>query len=88
MPSAVCMKTWDDIPLGEDRVQVYATLAQVREQYGENYAGLVFKLTRSQAEALSCVRVITSYPVPPKTHAASRFLPSRISLARASPRRR
>ena len=46
------MKTWDDIPHGEDRIQVYATLAQAREQFGENYDGLVFKLTRAQAEAL------------------------------------
>jgi len=46
------MKTWDDIPQGEDRIQVYPTLAQAREQFGENYAGLVFRLTRAQVEAL------------------------------------
>ncbi|CAG0946882.1 hypothetical protein ANRL1_03393 [Anaerolineae bacterium] len=31
---------------------MYSTLAQAREQFGENYEGLVFKLTRTQAEAL------------------------------------
>jgi hypothetical protein len=46
------MKTWDDIPQGEDRIQVYPTLAQAREQFGENYDGLVFRLTRAQVEAL------------------------------------
>jgi len=46
------MKAWSDIPQGEDRIQVYPTLAQAREQFGENYAGLVFRLTRAQVEAL------------------------------------
>lgn len=46
------MNTWDDLSHGEDRIQVYATLAQAREQFGENYDGLVFRLTRAQAQAL------------------------------------
>ena len=52
------MKTWDDIPHGEDRIEVYDTLAQAREQFGENYDGLVFKLTRAQAEALLQGKVV------------------------------
>jgi len=45
------MKTWDDIPQGEDRIQVYPTLAQAREQFGENYDGLVFRWTRASGSA-------------------------------------
>jgi len=52
------MKTWDNIPHGEDRIEVYDTLAKARDQFGENYDGLVFKLTRAQAEALLQGKVV------------------------------
>lgn len=43
---------WLHTPGGEDRLEVYDTLAEARERFGENYAGFVFALTRAQAEAL------------------------------------
>ena len=46
------MKQWDGIPTGEDRITVYDTLTEAREQFGENYDGLVFNLTHAQAQAL------------------------------------
>jgi hypothetical protein len=52
------MKTLDEIPHSEDRIEVYDTLAEAREQFGENYAGFVFKLTRAQAEALLQGKVV------------------------------
>jgi len=52
------MKTVGEISRGEDRIEVYATLAEAREKFGENYAGFVFKLTRAQAEALLQGKVV------------------------------
>ena len=46
------MKTWDESSGGPDRIQVYATLAEARAQFGENYGGFVFALSRAQVEAL------------------------------------
>ena len=52
------MKDWGDIPTGKDRIAVYDTLAEAREQFGENYDGLVFNLTRAQAQALLQGKVV------------------------------
>jgi hypothetical protein len=49
---------WLNIPGGEDRIEVYDTLAEARQQFGENYAGFVFTLTRAQAEALLQGKVV------------------------------
>ena len=35
-----------------ERIAVYETLAQAREQFGENFGGYVFRLTRSQIQAV------------------------------------
>jgi len=52
------MNRKNDIKAGEDRIEVYDDLAQARDQFGENYDGLVFKLTRMQAEALLRGKVV------------------------------
>ena len=36
----------------DDRIKVYATLKDAREQFGENFNSFVFRLTRLQIEAL------------------------------------
>ena len=41
-----------------DRIAVFETLAEARERLGENYAGLVFALTRAQALDLLAGKVI------------------------------
>jgi hypothetical protein len=41
-----------DLANGEDRIEVYDTLNQAREQFGENFDSFVFRLTREQIEAL------------------------------------
>jgi len=52
------MKTWDDIEPGEDRIEVFDSLAEARARFGENYGGYVFRLTRAQIEALLQGRVV------------------------------
>nr|MBI2905506.1 hypothetical protein [Chloroflexota bacterium] len=52
------MKTLDKISHGDDRIEMYATLAEAREQFGENYDGLVFKLTCAQVEGLLQGKVV------------------------------
>jgi hypothetical protein len=52
------MKTWDDIESGEDRIEVFDSLAEARARFGENYGGYVFRLTRDQVEALLQGRVV------------------------------
>lgn len=52
------MSGWLNTPGGEDRIEVYDTLAKAREKFGENYAGFVFTLTRAQAEALLQGKVV------------------------------
>ena len=42
----------------EDRIVVYETLTEAREQFGENFDGLVFRLTREQIEALLIRKVV------------------------------
>lgn len=42
----------------DDRIAVYETLAEAREQFGENYDGLVFRLTSEQAQDLLDGKVI------------------------------
>jgi len=38
--------------LDDERIAVYETLAQAREQFGENFGGYVFRLTRVQIQAV------------------------------------
>ena len=38
--------------LDDERIAVYETLAQAREQFGENFGGYVFRLTRPQIQAV------------------------------------
>ncbi|OGG52215.1 MAG: hypothetical protein A3F84_03905 [Candidatus Handelsmanbacteria bacterium RIFCSPLOWO2_12_FULL_64_10] len=52
------MKKWDDIEHGEDRIEVFDSLAEARARFGENYRGYVFRLTRAQIEALLQGRVV------------------------------
>ncbi len=52
------MKPSGEISHGEDRIETYNTLAEAREQFGENYDGLVFKLTRAQVEGLLQGKVV------------------------------
>ncbi len=52
------MKNWHEIESGEDRIAVYDSLAEAREQFGENYAGFVISLTRSQVEALLQKKIV------------------------------
>ncbi len=42
----------------EDLIAVYETLTEAREQFGENFDGLVFRLTREQIEALLIGKVV------------------------------
>ena len=42
----------------DDRIAVYETLAQARKQFGENFDGLVFRLTRAQVQALLGGKVV------------------------------
>ncbi|MBC8333271.1 MAG: hypothetical protein H8E28_14920 [Anaerolineae bacterium] len=37
---------------GYDRIALYDSLPQAREQFGENFDSFVFRLTRAQVEAL------------------------------------
>lgn len=46
------MKTWNAEESQEDRIETFSTLGEARAQFGENYAGYVFALTRAQVEAL------------------------------------
>jgi hypothetical protein len=46
------MKNWGVNQPKEDRIEVFASLAEARAQFGENYGGFVFHLTRAQIEAL------------------------------------
>jgi hypothetical protein len=43
---------------GEDRIEVYETLTEAREQFGENFDSFVFALTREQVEALLQGKVV------------------------------
>ena len=43
---------------GPDRIEVYDTLAEARAQFGENWGGFVFRLSRAQVEALLQGRVV------------------------------
>ncbi len=52
------MKTWGNIESGEDRIEVFDSLAEARARFGENYRGYVFRLTRAQIEALLQGRVV------------------------------
>jgi len=49
-----------NIPTNDDndRIAVYETLVEARKQFGENFDGLVFRLTREQAEALLNGKVV------------------------------
>lgn len=47
-----------NIPEGEDRIEIYETLAEARERFGENFRGFVFTLTRAQAEALLSGKIV------------------------------
>ena len=38
--------------LDDERIAVYETLAQARAQFGENFGGYVFRLTRAQIQAV------------------------------------
>jgi len=42
----------------EDRIAVYETLTEAREQFGENFDSFVFQLTREQIEALRQGKVV------------------------------
>ncbi|MDP1624440.1 MAG: hypothetical protein Q8L64_01595 [bacterium] len=42
----------------DDRIAVYETLTEAREQFGENYDSFVFQLTREQIEALLQGKVV------------------------------
>ena len=42
----------------DDRIAVYETLAEAREQFGENFNAFVFRLTREQAQALLNGKVV------------------------------
>jgi hypothetical protein len=42
----------------DDRIEVYDTLKQAREQFGENFDSFVFQLTREQIEALLQGKVV------------------------------
>ncbi|MDP1624725.1 MAG: hypothetical protein Q8L64_03040 [bacterium] len=42
----------------KDRIAVYETLTEAREQFGENFDSFVFKLTREQIEALLQGKVV------------------------------
>jgi len=42
----------------EDLIAVYEALTEAREQFGENFDGLVFRLTREQIEALLIGKVV------------------------------
>jgi putative endonuclease len=44
--------------LDDERIEVYETLAEARQQFGENYGGYVFRLSRAQIEALLAGKVI------------------------------
>jgi len=43
---------------GADRIEVYDSLAEARARFGENWGAFVFRLTRSQVEALLQGRVV------------------------------
>jgi putative endonuclease len=38
--------------LDDERIEIYESLTEARQQFGENYGGYVFKLTRAQIQAL------------------------------------
>lgn len=42
----------------DDRIAVYETLTEARDQFGENFDGLVFRLTREQIETLLIGKVL------------------------------
>lgn len=42
----------------DDRIAVYETLTEAREQFGENFDAFVFRLTREQIEALLNGKVV------------------------------
>jgi hypothetical protein len=42
----------------DDRIAVYETLTEARTQFGENFDGLLFQLTREQIEALLVGKVV------------------------------
>jgi hypothetical protein len=44
--------------LSDDRIEVYDTLKQAREQFGENFGSFVFRLTRTQVESLLAGKVV------------------------------
>jgi hypothetical protein len=52
------MKAWNANPTDEDRIEVFDSFEEARAQFGENYAGFVFRLTRTQIEALLQGRVV------------------------------
>ena len=52
------MQSWRNLNHGDDRIEIYDTLAEARERFGENYRGFVFTLTRAQAEALLQGKVV------------------------------
>lgn len=52
------MNGWGNVESGEDRVEVFQTLDEARERFGENYRGFVFRLSRVQAEELLRGKVV------------------------------
>lgn len=43
---------------GEDRIEVYPSLEEALERFGENYGAYVFDLAREQVEALLAGKVV------------------------------
>ena len=46
------MNTEDQGTTDADRIAVYASLAEAQAKFGENWGAFVFRLTRTQVEAL------------------------------------
>lgn len=42
----------------DDRIEVYDSLTQARQEFGENFDSFVFPLTRAQVESLLAGKVI------------------------------
>lgn len=51
-------KHFANTPANAQRIAVFDSLPQARAEFGENYAGFVFTITRAQAEALLQGKVI------------------------------
>jgi len=43
---------------GDDRIAVFETLVEAREQFGENFGSYVFRLTRAQIQAVLDGKVV------------------------------